>query len=318
MTSSHEQGDYAMVLYKRKSLVLIKPETGYGTDPTPNGANAMRVTDLTVKPAEGDKLERNLITPDLSTQPFAIANPRQSVSFSFELCGAGSAGSVPECGPVLRAAGFSQAITAGIDVRYQLVSENMESAAIYVNVDGELFVFLGCRGDVSLDFTGGKYPTGQFSGMALFAAPVTAVAATPVYKTQLPLVVNKANTQFSFGGYAAVLHQLSAKMGWKTAYLDLPNLSPVVDLTGRQCSGKLVMDAVKQETRDFWAAWRTSTAQELSLEHGVEAGSIIKLAAPAVQAETIDLGDKDGRLTFDQPIRYTRSAGDDELTLTFK
>lgn len=307
-----------MELYRSKALVLAKIEAVSGQDENPDGTNALLVTDLDIKPAEGDKLKRDFITPDLSTQPHIITRKHQSVSFKLELKGGGAAGSVPEYGPILRAAGFSETIDPGVDVTYQPVSSGFESASIYVNIDGILHKLVGCRGNTKFDFTSGKFPVFEFNGMALEDTPTDTAQVTPTYGAVAPLEVNKANTTFTFGGFAAVLHSLMCDMGWKTKFRSLVNLDAAVSLTERECTGSMVIDAVKAADHDYWADWRNSSQIALTLTHGTVAGNIVDVAAAKVQLDTIDYGDDENILTKNMPLTYTRGSGDDEVILTVK
>lgn len=306
-----------MELYKRKALILAKIETVYGTDPVPTGANAINVSDLKIEPAKGTKQMRNLITPDLSTQPGIITKKHQAISFTMELKGAGAAGTVPECGPVLRACMLAETITPATMVEYDPVSGSFESCAIYVNQDGILHKITGCRGTVSLAVTAGEYPTIAVTMLGLHAGPVDMAPATPTYLDVAPLEVNAANTTFTLDGYAAVLHKLSADLGVKYNYREAVNSAASIAVSGRECKGSLSMDAVLLATKDYFTTWKNNALVALALSHG-PAGNQVLIDAPKVQLDDIQYGDKDGILTFEMPISYTRDSGDDELKFTFQ
>lgn len=306
-----------MELYKRKALILVKPETVYGTDPVPTGANAINVSDLKIEPAKGNKKQRNLITPDMSTQSGIITQKHQAVSFTMELKGAGAAGTVPECGPILRACMMAETITPATKVEYDPVSGSFESCSIYVNMDGILHKLVGARGSVSLMVQAGEYPTIAVTMLALYAGPVDLVPVTPTYIDVAPLEVNSVNTSFTLDGYAAVLHKLSADLGVKHQYREAVNSVASITISGRDCKGSLSMDAVLLATKDYFTTWGTSALVVLALSHG-QANNQVLIDGPKVQLDDLQYGDKDGILTNEIPVSFTRDAGDDELKITFQ
>lgn len=306
-----------MELYKRKALILVKTEAVYGTDPVPVGANAINVSDLKIEPAKGSKKLRNLITPDLSTQAGIITQKHQAVSFTMELKGAGTAGTVPECGPVLRACMMAETITALSKVEYDPVSGSFESCTVYVNMDGILHKLVGCRGSFSLNVQAGEYPTINVTMLGLHAGPVDAEPATPVYLDVAPLEVNGANTTFTLDGYEAVLHKLAADLGVKYKFRSLINVADSIAISGRECKGSLTMDAVLVATKDYFSTWGNSALVALALSHG-PAGNQVLIDAAKTQLDDIQYGDDDGILTFEMPLGFTRNAGDDEVKITFQ
>ncbi len=306
-----------MELYKRKALILAKIETVYGTDATPLGANAINVSDLKVEPAKGSKKMRNLITPDMSTQSGIITQKHQAVSFTMELKGAGAAGTVPECGPLLRSCMMAETITPGSKVEYEPASGSFESCTIYVNMDGILHKIAGCRGTWTINAPAGEYPTLAINMLGLHAGPVDALAASPVYLDVMPLEINAANTTFTLDGYAAVLHKLSADIGVSYKYSESVNSAAKIAISGRDCKGSLSIDAVLTATKDYFTTWENNVLVALALTHGV-AGNQVLIEAPKVQLNDIQYGDNDGILTFELPLAFTRNAGDDELKLTFQ
>ena len=307
-----------MELYKRKAVIIAKLETAYGTDSVPTGANAIGVTDLKIEPAKGTKKKREILYPDFSTQPHIITQQHQAVSFTVELKGGGTAGTAPECGALLRSCMLEETVTADTQVGYQPRSADFESCSIYLNQDGILHKLIGFRGSVKFNVAGGDYPTASFSGLALAVVPADVAPVVPVYTTVVPVEVNQANTSFSFGGFAAVLHKLEVDMGVGTKFRELPNQVAEIKITGRDCKGSLAIDAVKNADHNFWADWKASTPLALALAHGTVAGNIVEIDATKVLLDSVDYGEVDGILTFNKPLAFTRDSGDDEVVITFK
>ena len=120
-----------MALLDRKRVILLELESSYGTDPTPTGADALQVSDLSVVPQSSDLVSRDLIRPFLGASRQLLANTKVECSFSVEWSGSGAAGTAPRVGKALRACGFSETIAANTSVTYAPVSGSFESATIY-------------------------------------------------------------------------------------------------------------------------------------------------------------------------------------------
>lgn len=102
-----------MPLLQRKRVLLAKIESVYGTDPTPTGAaNAILVRNMTVTPQEADFADRDLVRPYLGRSEQLPAAIRALVEFEVEIAGAGTAGTAPGYGPLLRACGFAEQLLA--------------------------------------------------------------------------------------------------------------------------------------------------------------------------------------------------------------
>ncbi len=74
-----------MALLLRKRLIVIETESSYGTDPTPDGADAVLVRDLSITPQSSDVVSRDLIRPYLGASQQLLANTRVECTFSVEL-----------------------------------------------------------------------------------------------------------------------------------------------------------------------------------------------------------------------------------------
>jgi hypothetical protein len=102
-----------MALLQRRRIVLAKIETTYGVDAAPTGgANAILVRNLDVTPLDADLVNRDVVRPFLGSQGQLIAGQKVTVSMEVELAGSGTAGSAPAYGPLLRACGLAEVLTA--------------------------------------------------------------------------------------------------------------------------------------------------------------------------------------------------------------
>jgi hypothetical protein len=97
-----------MPLLTRKRLILAETEGTYGSDPGPDGADAILVRDLSITPQQSDVVNRDLVRPYLGASEQLLANTRVECTFSVELAGSGTAGTAPRFGKVLKACALAE------------------------------------------------------------------------------------------------------------------------------------------------------------------------------------------------------------------
>jgi len=108
---------------KSKSKVLLaKIEVTEDTDPTPVGTDAVLTTGLNVDIYTGNTISRDFDRATLGASEVINTNPHNSLSFDVEMQASSTAGTAPAYGPVLRACGLSETISAGVSVTYAPVS----------------------------------------------------------------------------------------------------------------------------------------------------------------------------------------------------
>ena len=152
-----------MALLLRKRLILLETESSYGTDPTPTGADAVLVRDLSITPQSSDVVSRDLIRPYLGASQQLLANTKVECTFSVELAGSGTAGTAPQYGKAIQACGLSETVTANTSVKYEPESSGFNSVTIHYNIDGVRHKVTGCRGNLTLNASVGEIPSLQRS-----------------------------------------------------------------------------------------------------------------------------------------------------------
>ncbi|WP_437871291.1 phage tail tube protein [Methylorubrum extorquens] len=302
--------------YYRKLAVLAKLEATSGTPVVPSAAaDAMLMTEVTVTPLEGERVSRDLLLPYFGDQGFVLAGTYARIEGSVEIQGTGTKGTVPGYGPLLRACGLAELVTAGTSVAYKPVSANQESLTLYANLDGVNHALVGARGTVSLSLTPKQIPRFRFtlSGMLgpIEDAPLPAAVFT---KFKKPLVVSKANTAFSIFGLAAVMESFNLDLGNQVEPRMLVNAESI-EITDRKVSGTTVIEAVPLTTRNWYAAAQSSEVGALLATHGTVDGNIVEVEAAAVQIGQPTYGNSQGVLNTSLPLTFCPIAGDDEITI---
>lgn len=312
-----------MPLLYNKRVLLAETELTYGVDPVPTGStNAILVRNLEIQPIDAEQVSRDLVKPYFGADDILISNVRSRITFEVEMAGAGAAGTVPKYGPVLKACGMAETVTATTKVTYTPVSESFSSVTIYVNIDGVTHKVRGCRGTVSLNMTVGQIPVYQFELMGIYVAPVDVSFSTlnAIYTGfQNPLVFNNTNSSaFQFHSYAAELQSWELQVGMDMVYRELVGNTKEVLLTDRNTTGSVQFDAVTMATKDYFTAATNSTTGNCTVTHGLVAGNKVKVSVPRANITTVNYVEQNGITQYTVPFTALPSntgTGDDEFSI---
>lgn len=294
-----------MALLLRKRLILIETESSYGTDPTPDGADAVLVRDLSITPQSSDVVSRDLIRPYLGASQQLLANTKVECTFSVELAGSGAAGTAPQYGKAIQACGLSETIAANTSVTYEPESSGFNSITIHYNIDGVRHKVTGCRGNLTLNATVGEIPSLDFAFTGIYNAPDDTALPTPTYANQDdPLIFKNGNTSsFQLLSYGGALQSISMDLGTSLVYRELVGGTKEVLITDRAVSGSVSIEAVLMATKDFFAAAVDDDAAlgNLQFTHGSVAGNIVQFTSSKVDIGDVSYGDQDGIAMLEIP-----------------
>jgi hypothetical protein len=310
-----------MPLLSRKRLILAKTETTYGTDPTPTGAaNAILVRNLEITPLQADTVTRDLIRPYLGNSDQLLAQTRVEVTFEVELAGSGAAGTAPAYGPVLKACGLSETVSASTSVTYAPVSSSFSSVTIYFHNDGIRHKVTGCRGTFELSAEVGQIPVISFTMTGIYNAPTDESLPTPTYANQAaPLIFKNGNTSnFSIFSYSGCLQSLSFQIANEVVYRELVGCTKESLIVNRAPAGDVVIEAPTITAKDFFAIATGSSTGSISFQHGATAGNIVTFTTAQADIANPSYSDQDGIQMLNLPyVAVPTSAGNDELSLVY-
>ncbi|MCA0213076.1 MAG: hypothetical protein LCH79_07870 [Proteobacteria bacterium] len=304
----------------RKLALLAKMETVYATDSVPTGAaNAMVVHDVEVTPLDGEEVERNNVQPYFGNMGAIEATSYARLRFNVEMAGSGTAGVAPKYSPLLRACATSLTVVADTSVTVLPITEALESASLYCNIDGINHIMPGVRGNCKPVLDAKGKPVFQFEFMGLFVpltdTPLPAVTLTGWVK---PVAVNKANTTCTVHGVAVAMSHYDLDFGNQVVKRDLTGVD-TVEIVDRKSAGSLVFENTAIATKNWVGTAKDKTLGNLALVHGTTAGNIITFNATG----TLELGkptysNQDGIQMINVPTRYVpTSAGNDEWSIVF-
>ncbi len=315
--------------YIRNTAILAKIESTYGTDSTPTeGANAILISNVSINPLSAANVDRDLVRPYMGASEQLVGPANIELSFDIELSGAGAAGTAAAYGPLLRACGFAETLSASIRAEYNLVTPVADSVSIYYFSDGVKHIAKGCRGTLSLKMSAGGRPVLSFKFLGLDGG-VTAASPSALTLTafKTPAVISEPNTgDLTFGAtYTAATPTLTGGTGYPSQGIELDlgnavNYTPLlggesVDISQRQVTGKILLDLTAAQEVTFMASVKANTLQSLGLMHGTTAGYKVMIFMPAAQLINPSKSEVNGKLMIGYDIRALPSSGNDELKI---
>ena len=307
-----------MPLMTRKTLLLAKVETSYGTDSGPTAAsNAVEAMDVSITPLEANFVDRGLVRPWFGAKGSLLGDRHCAIEFSTELAGAGTAGAVPRWGSLLRGCSFAEVITAGTKVDYNTITDAPESITLWCYIDGLIQKISGARGAVSFDFTAGQIPKMKFSFKGLYQGPVDgAFPASPAFSGwKKPFVCNKVNTQMSLFGVNLNAKTLNIDVANDVQYRNLFNQEDIT-IVDRSVTGSASFEMTTVAQKNWFELAEQATTSTCNLTHGVGAGNIVGLYATDMHLISPKYSDNQGVRFLDVGLEFVPNAGNDDITVT--
>lgn len=311
----------------RLSAILAKIETTYGTDAVPTGAdNAVLISDPTFGHTYNNQ-PRNNIKSYLGGDEELVGTRYVTCSFSIEISGSGAAGTAPAWGPLLRACGMAETISAGARVEYNPISDSFESLTIYYHRDGVVHKALGCRGTAEFNLEEGSIPKMVFNFTGLDGGPAEASNPTQTLTAwKTPVVVTTANsaavklgctyaTGALSGGTEFCSRGLMLNLGNEVQFSSMLGPCTEVDIPNRASTGSLQLDLDAAAEVAAYAAISANTLTSVGLVHGTAAGAKVLVFAPAVQRINPTQQDYNGRIQIGMDLRVLPLTGNDEIRI---
>lgn len=307
---------------KRRSLILAKTETTYGTDPTPTGAsNAILTMDCNIKEFF-PPVERDVQIASMSRKPSLGAMKYSEVTFKTELVGSGAVGTAPRLGALFKACAMSETVSAGSSVIYTPNSSPLASVTLYVYLDGLRHIVTGAIGTWKLTAEAGKQAMLEMTIRGLWSTPTDTALATPTFESTVdaPPIVKSSSLTWNANA-ALVAKMLEIEIGNNIAMR--PSVNAATALAGFHISDRKPKFSFDPEAESVATVdWRTdvlTTPRALSMIIGATAGNICTLTMPKANITELEYGDREGVLVQNVKgeITANSSGGDDELTIKF-
>lgn len=314
----------------RNTAILAKIETTYGADAVPTGAaNALVVSNLSINPLNAQNVDRDIIRAYLGNSEQLVGTRYLECGFDVELVGSGTVAVPPAWGPLMRAIGFAEVITAAVRVDYVPVSTGFESVTIYWYDDGVLHKFLGARGSASMKLTAGEKPVISFKflgidgGIAAAANPSTTLTAWRV--PQIVIDANSGDLTFGathaattapafVGGTTYPSQGLTIDLGISTPFQALLG-GESVPINGRKVSGAVKLELTAAQEVSFMASVKAATLSSVGLIHGTVANDKVMVFMPGVQMTEPTKEDLNGSRLIGYKLQMIPVSGNDEIRI---
>jgi hypothetical protein len=308
--------------------ILLKKEATYGTDATPAADdNAVPTRNFDAEPVIVDQLDRKLDVPSRGRTKSANTKRRTGFSYELDLAGSGTAGDAAPFMEHLEMCGMAApTLTADTDAvqAFAAASATLSSATCYHWMGEERVRALGCRGTFSMDWTAGAYPFARINAQGILpakpTAPVdtTAIGATPDYDRWIdPLEICTENTDFTLGGYAALLRSFTFDVNAAVALRYLVG-STSIHRGNHALTGRLIIEAPALASKNYFTQLDAGSEAALQIVHGTVAGNILQLDMGQLQILRIARTIEDDTLMLDMQVAANIDAGEDDLVITAK
>jgi hypothetical protein len=309
-----------MVRLKRRTVLLAKTESVYGTDPTPTvGDNAILTMDVNLK-ENFDVVERDVQILSLTRKQSVGAKRFVEITFQTELYGSGSVALPPRIGALIKAAAYAETINSGTSVVYAPASSSLSSVTIWVELDGVLHKMNGCVGTFKINAEAGKQAVMDWTFNGVYNAPTDASLGTPTFESTVNSVPLVKSAGLTLNSVALVVNAFTLDTGNTIA--QRPSVNAAYAIKGFHITDRKPVATIDPEseliaTYDYRTDVLT-TPRNLHLNVGSTTGNKCLINIPKFNTTNIEYADRD--MTLIETITGQCSdggSGDDEVTFTF-
>lgn len=336
-----------MAIKVRKTAILAKEETTYGTKPSMDASqDAIEITNLSLD-ITSEQVERKPYKSSYTKVAPLVAKQSYKLSFTVELAATGNqnnGASIPRWTRFLKACGCNiinvVESSSGAKNGYTKVipyTDSTSSMSFEVYADGVRFDITGAKGTANFVFKANQIAQIEFEFVGLYNSPVDAIMPTMTYETLLtPVLCRNSNMTMGgtysagndsnntppsiTGGFAPIIQELNMKINNDLVQReDLNALFGVggIEIIDRIVEGSLNPDMMKKSEYDVWTLFENGNPQAIKIKNGNTSGAIFELYIPKSVIKTLKLGDRDSVRIFD--IGYTAVGDtDDEFVFVLK
>jgi hypothetical protein len=141
---------------------------------------------------------------------------------------------------------------------------------------------------------------------------------SPTFETTLPSQVQLA--RLTVAQFQAIVEKFTFNQGNDIQIRPSVNASDGyvgVRITSRKPEGGIDPEADTVANNDFWGQFSAALRMPLQMRVGSVAGNTVWMFAPNTQYSGMTYQDRNGILTYDAGLRFSRSVGNDEIAFFF-
>ena len=199
------------------------------------------------------------------------------------------------------------------------VSDGFESITLEMNKDGVKHVMPGAFGTFEITATAGAYASIKWTFTGLYNAPVDAALTSPTFEKTLPAQVELGRLRLD--NYQAVVEKFT--LNQNNDIQIRPDVSSSdgyvgIRMVGRRPEGGVNPEAELVADYDFWGRMASATRMPFQMRVGTVAGNIVWMLGTNTQYTGMTYTDRNGILTYDAGLRFSRNVLDDEVLFYFQ
>lgn len=293
----------------RKTLVLVKSETTYGTDPTPSESTDTMLIygdGAGVWSADNTLIDKAALRASLTPTKQLVGRAKGMFKPATVLMSKNP--SKPFFAPLLKACGLKETSAtvssssswtyAPSDTGPSSSAADFQSCTAYVYSDGVLCKVNGVLGTGSLSMQAGQAPDLTFDMQGIYNAPITASMPSPVtYPSDTKVLVESES--LLIGSYTPIVRSLTFNFG--TSVVERADANSAfgfkgVHISGRKATLEIVVEAENTlASKDFFAELRAATVSNaITWTHATGSTSKILFSVPTPQITNVAISQQDG------------------------
>lgn len=309
------------------TVLSAQMEATYGSPPGSwAGTDAILLTGTPkiTFPREGQS--RDLVRGYFGGSEELVGVRRAEVSFSIELAGSGTAGTVPQWGKLMRGCACAEAITAVTRVEYTPNSTTLESVSLRWENDGVRYVIRGAMGTAKLNLMAYERPTIDFEFKGFDVAAAVAANVVPVFTAwKRPEVISDNNSAgFKLGctysagalsgGAALISRGMTFDIGNTVQHMQLVG-GEQIDITGRETTGTGIVELDTTNEVQWRTDMNANVLANVGFSHGTTAGNKVVVFGNNAQRLNNQISDYQGRALTSFDMRFLPTSGNDDFRI---
>jgi hypothetical protein len=304
-----------MPLRTQRAVLAAKVEAVEGTPETLLAANGILALSAQFQRNQ-DLLARDPLRPTLSQLTSVPGRRTATITATCEMKGSGTAGTVPEWGPLMRSCGFGETIVAVTSVTYAPISTGDVSITEALYMDGVKRQIAGARSTLSFGGAVGEFCIMNFTTLGIDDTTSDTAIIAPTYQTTVPKALK--GLTFTLHGSTVVCSAFSFDLGiTNTPRGDLTKASGFASVFfgNRLPVCNFVVETPLVASKDWYGIMDAGTEANINLVISLAAGNIITITSAKFQVTNITEQDDGGiaKLSLDGKLNLT--TGDDELSI---
>ena len=198
------------------------------------------------------------------------------------------------------------------------ISNNFQSATVVLHMDNVLHQMPGAYGTFEITAQAGDFATVKWTFTGTYVEPTDDPNPSPNFETELPSQVQFA--RLTINQFQAIVEKFTYNQGNDIQIR--PDVSASdgyigVRITARKPEGGIDPEADTVADNDFWGNFSAAARMPFQMRVGNAAGNTVWVIAPNTQYSGMTYQDRNGILTYDAGLRFSRSVGNDEIAFFF-